>query len=90
MTGDQNNSSFEEAKNERVEESGNRVPESEDTSMQITSSTGQEEEAALEDVLIITTDKSLESLDYMVPAEEFPDVDQQQKLLRKKDRGEKV
>lgn len=61
-----------------------RVVENEDSSLQISSSTGHEEEAALEDVLIITTDKSLESLvDDMAPVDEDTDVDRQKVQLRK-------
>ncbi len=67
----------------------NRIAESEDSSLRIPSSAGQhEEEAALEDVLIITTDKSLESLDDMVPVEEDPAGDGQRKKDRSRDKEE--
>lgn len=68
----------------------NRVAGSEDSSLQIPSSTGHEEETALEDVLIITTDKSLESLvDDMAPADEGADLDRQKTQLKKERSKEK-
>ena len=69
----------------RSEEVENRIGESQDSSLRIPSSAGQEEEAALEDVLIITTDKSLESLDEMLPREENGDGQRKKDRSRDKD-----
>ena len=68
----------------RSEEVENRIAENKDSSSRIPSSAGQEEDTALEDVLIITTDKSLD--DEMVPAEE--DEDGQRRKDRSKDKDD--
>lgn len=77
---------------EEEERTGDRRVDGDNPS-RLPSSSGQEEEAALEDVLIITADKSLESLvDDMAPSEADSDRHRNRELKKDKsrDKEEKV